>query len=364
MTVNTNLITSDINATINFTRWIFPQTRSRFYFNGSIGIGLAYYTFDIRYMDGTPIPFSDTYVDEKYNGKVRTIHLLKSGVAMTYGIAASVPVTFSLEYNISKPLAIGAKIHYRAYAKDNLEGATYLNWDGVTNDYIAAGTIFLRLKFNALKRDHLRNILWNVFEPDEALLLAQKLDNKIDRLKDRVDTLDNKIDSLIPRIDKLENLLSNNGPDSDGDGVPDVRDKSPKTPKNAAVDFWGRPLELASPNVLNNTGVTFQDIIPSVYFDFDQIDLDNDALITIHKVALKLKADTTLMVEARAYCDIIGSNPYNNLLSQRRADRVKAELIKVWNISANRIIANGKGRLSSPQVRYRPNRRCDFYFNK
>lgn len=364
MTVNTNLINSDINATINFTRWIFPQTRSKFYFNGSIGLGLAYYTFDLRYMNGTAIPAADTYLDLKYNGTLRPIHLYKGGVPMTYGIAASVPITFSLEYNFSKPLAIGAKIHYRAYAKDNLEGATYLNWDGVTNDYIAAGTLFLRYKFNALKRQHLRNIIWSEFEPDEALLLAQQLDKKIDKLKDRVDTLDNKIDSLLPRIDKLEDLLSNNGPDSDGDGVPDVRDKSPKTPTNTAVDFWGKPILVAASTLSTKTGIVLQEMIPSIYFDFDQIDLDNDAVVTIRKVALKLKADTTLMVEARAYCDIVGSNPYNNLLSQRRADRVKAELIKVWQISANRIIPNGKGRLSSPQVRYRPNRRCDFYFNK
>lgn len=364
MYINTNLTTSDLNATINFTRLIFPQTRSKFYVNGSIGFGFAYYTFNLRYLDGTPIPAADTYVDAKYNGMTRPIHLIKNSAVMQYGLAASVPVTFSFEYNFSKPLAVGAKLHYRAYAKDNLEGSTYLNWDGVTNDYIAAGTLFLRFKFNALSKNHHRNILWDEFDPDEGLLLAQRLDKKIDKLNDRVDTLDNKIDSILPRIEKLENLLSNDGPDADGDGVPDVRDRSPETPLNTAVDFWGKPLQIATPNLSNKTGINLPDDIPAVYFDFDQIDLDNDALITIQKIAAKMKADPTLYVEVRGYCDYMGNNPYNNLLSQRRSDRVKAELVKVWGIPFDHVIPNGKGKIIEPRSKYRPNRRCDFFFGR
>ncbi len=364
MKINTDLITSDFNATINFTRWIFPQTKTKFYVNGSIGIGYAYYTFDIRNLDGTPIPGTATYIDSKYNGMTRSIHLYENGQPMKYGLAVSIPVTFSLEYNFSKPFALGVKVHYRAYAKDNLEGATYLNWDGVTNDYIAAGTLYLRYKFISKNKQHLRNIMWDEFEPDEALLLAQKLDKKVDELKNRVDTLNNKVDSILPRIAKLENILSNDGPDEDADGVPDVRDKSANTPPNTAVDFWGKPLMIATPNLSSKSIVNLPDDIPAVYFDFDQIDLDNDALITIQKIAAKMKADSTLYVEVRGYCDYLGNNPYNNLLSQRRSDRVKAELMKIWGIPFDHIISNGKGKIIEPQSKYRPNRRCDFFFGR
>ncbi len=372
--VSTDLNTGCFNATINFTRWIFPHTKSRIYVNGSIGIGFAYYNYNVlNQSDGSVVLPSDMYTDLKYSNSPRPI-LLKD----KYGLAGTVPVTFSVEYNFSNPLAIGAKIHYRAYTKDNLEGVTYLNWDGVTNDFIAAGTLFLRLKFNSIKKNHLRNITWDEYEPDQGLILAKELATKLDKLKNKVDTIGAKVDSLMPRVAKLENILSNDGPDSDGDGVPDVRDLSPNTKPNTAVDFWGRPLALSNNNLLddgtkNPNNVNPADVsknkiswddVPAVYFDFDRIDLDNDALITISKVAAKMKTDPTLFVEVRGYCDYMGNQPYNNLLSQRRSDRVKAELVKVWGIPFDRIISNGKGKVLEPRIKYRPNRRCDFFFGK
>jgi outer membrane protein OmpA-like peptidoglycan-associated protein len=362
--INTDLYTADLNATINFTRWIFPQSKSKLYVIGSLGIGYAYYSFDLRYPDGASVPASDTYIDKKYNGMERTIHLYKDGKPMTYGLAASVPVTFSLEYNFSKPFALGAKVHYRAYTKDNLEGSTYLNWNGVTNDFVAAGTVYLRYKFLSKNKQHFRNIHWDEYKPNEALALFQSLDKKVNDLTKKVDNIEAKVDSLTPRVAKLENMLSNDGPDSDGDGVPDVRDLSPDTPPNTAVDFWGKPLQNVIASTSGKVTVGLPDEIPSVYFDFDQIDLNDDALITIQKIAARLKADPTLYVEVRGYCDYLGNNPYNNLLSQRRSDRVKAELVKVWGIPFDHVISNGKGKVIEPRSKYRPNRRCDFFFGR
>lgn len=101
-----------------------------------------------------------------------------------------------------------------------------------------------------------------------------------------------------------------------------------------------------------------------MFFDFDKIGFDNDALETIRKVSAKMKADPSLIVEVRGYCDFMGKNQYNEKLSQRRSNRVKVEMMKVWKISGERIIANGKGKIIEPQTKYRPNRRCDFFFSK
>ena len=381
--INTDLMTSNINATINFTRWIFPNSKSKFYFLGSVGLGLAYYTFDARNLDGSAVSAATTYTDIKYSMQSHTVLLYDGGQPMKYGIAATCPVTFALEYNFSKPLAVGAKVRYQAHTKDNLEGVTYLNYDGVTNDFIAAGTVYLRYKFNSISKDHLRNIKWDIYQPDKGLQLAQELGKRIDKLSNKVDTIAKKVNDLIPRVAKLENLLSNDGPDSDGDGVPDVRDLSPNTPPNTPVDFWGRPLVISGNNITGDvqsgspgsgtgnvstkgdskTRMNWDDI-PAVYFDFDRIDLDDNALITISKIAAKMKADPTLYVEVRGYCDYLGNNPYNNLLSQRRSDRVKKELVNVWGISFDHVISNGKGKALEPKIKYRPNRRCDFFFGR
>lgn len=43
--ISTFMHTGALNATINFTRLIFPETKSRLYINGSIGLGYAYYEY-------------------------------------------------------------------------------------------------------------------------------------------------------------------------------------------------------------------------------------------------------------------------------------------------------------------------------
>lgn len=380
--ISTDLYTSDFIATINFTRLISPNTRSKIYVNGSVGLGFAYYKYDVRYLNNTAVGATDAV-----NGEL--IKIQANGVPMQYGLAGSCPVTMSLEYNFSNPVSIGLKAHYRAYTKDNLEGVTHLNWDGVTNDYIAAGTIFLRYKFGSISKNHLRNIPFEIFDPDKGLLLAKVLEAKLNKLSGKVDTIGRKVDSLMPRVARLESLLSTDGPDADGDGVPDVRDKEPNTPANTPVDFWGKTLPISTYSATNpyapvttsnaptsaNTpdsgkpgakhkAIYIPDDVPAVYFDFDQIGLDDAALITISKVASKMKNDPTLFVEVRGYCDYSGNNPYNNLLSQRRSDRVKAEMVKVWGIPFDHIISNGKGKVIEPRIKYRPNRRCDFFYGR
>ena len=331
--VNTDLHNTNLNATINFTRLIFPQSKSRFYFTGALGIGYSYYTFNT-----TP---PSTEITAKNSQSV------------------TVPVVFALEYNFSRPFSLGAKVQYRAFNKDNLEGLKLAK--GVTNDFVGAGTIFLRYKFNSRKKDHLRNIKMDVYRPDEGLVLARHNSDQIQKLDSSLHKLEKKVDVQVKRIDSLYVTLSNEGPDTDNDGVPDVRDLEQNTPPNTPVDFWGKELNI--PGQVVTPQEMYQDI-PAVYFDFDRFDLDDNAIIAISKIAARMKADPSLYVEVRGYCDYSGNNPYNNQLSQRRSDRVKVELTRVWKIPANHIISNGKGKVLEPRLKYKPNRRCDFFFGK
>lgn len=342
--IRTNLYSADLSATFNLVRLVFPQTKSKFYLNMSIGLGYSFYNYNV-------IPSA-------------------SAISSSYSNAITIPFTSSLEYNISRPFAIGVKVHYRGFNKDDLEGVKALNYKGVTNDFICAGTVFLRYKINALKKDHVRNIKMNLFSPDEGLVLARltadrlnKFDTALNKLVKKVDNMEKREDNQGKRIDSLYVMLSNDGPDTDGDGVPDVRDLELHTSPNTPVDFWGRALKMQAP-VGTSAKINYYEEVPSVYFDFDSFSLDDNALIAISKVAARMKADPTLYVEVRGYCDYSGNSPYNNRLSQLRSDRVKAELVKVWKIPADHIIANGKGKVIEPHVKYRPNRKCEFFFSK
>lgn len=414
----TDLNATDLNVTVNFTKMIFPRSKSKFTLNGTVGMGLSIFNSKFRYPDPVNSP--------------------EQSLAKPV-IASTIPIALMLEYNFSRQFALGIKAHYRTFNSDNLEGVSSLNSKGVTNDCIGMVSLAFRYKINATgNKRHLRNICIE----DEftiAMDLAKQALDKVNSLDISFKKLEKRVDAHDRKLDSLSLFLSNDGPDSDGDGVPDHRDKDSNTPANTPVDFWGKALAISyasqdvnrdsSPNdrqnsqndyddsntttgrhiagnniptqynfsgtttsiggstsnklnikpykkkkgvniVANNylpvdygLGSISFDKVPTIYFAFDRIDLDDFAIESISKIAFKMRADTSLMTEVRGYCDYSGNGPYNNLLSQRRSDRVKAELVNVWKISPDRIISNGKGKIIEPRVRYRPNRRCDFFFN-
>ncbi len=358
--ISTYLHAATLNATINFTRWIFPETKSKIHILGSVGLGYAYYEY---------------YPIDRITGVTPT-NVILNDQGRQIGQAGSVPVTFSAEYNFSRPLALGAKFHYRAYTKDNLEGVSNLNWKGVTNDYIAAASVYLRYKFRSVKKDHVRNLRWQDYAPDLGLSTALEakreiaaltakvntVDKKVGEIDTKVEALDGKVNALTPRIENMEKLFAYDGPDTDNDGVPDVRDRDNNTPDNTEVDFWGLPVKssIVNDGKTQISGVKADSLY--VFFDYDSYRLDEDALIAISKVAMHLLNDSSLVVEVRGYADFSGNKDYNLKLSKKRAEIVKKELVNSWEIDEKRIGINPKGRLDIPQKVYRPNRRCSFYF--
>ena len=120
-------------------------------------------------------------------------------------------------------------------------------------------------------------------------------------------------------------------PDSDGDGVPDSRDECPGTPAGTPVDVNG------CPEIPNLTGV---------HFEFDRAELTAEARAIMDEVVAILTNNPHVRVEALGHTDSIGSNAYNQRLSEDRANAVKTYL-ESRGISSSRISASGFGE-SSP----------------
>lgn len=331
--INTDLNTSDLNTTLNFTRLFFPQSKSKIYINGALGLGYAAYTFI-----STP-PYM--------------------GVNLKNGNAFSIPMTLSIEYNLSKTVAIGTKVQYRAFNKDDLEGVSSLNFKGNSNDFVGSGTFFIRYKFNTPNKEHLRNVKMEVFSPDNALeqskLNAEKLtdlDHVITKLEGIVNYQNRIIDSMNVYLAKIGSTLN-------GVGIQDLRVSDINTNQTVPNELKSLKKKGDSSRIKESN-----EEIPAIYFDFNKTELDDKALVAISKIANKLKSDPSLYVEVRGYCDNLDNEKQNNLLSQRRSDRVKAELVNYWRIPYNHIITNTKGEVAEHGLKSRLNRRCDIFFVK
>lgn len=137
--------------------------------------------------------------------------------------------------------------------------------------------------------------------------------------------------------------------DSDGDGVPDEIDECPNTPPGSAVLANGCALQgdcrrpRAGEQVdENGCAVDQKFILRGVKFEFDSDRLTPAARGILNDVATTLQAYPNVDVELGGHTDSIGSDAYNQGLSERRANAVKTYLIG-RGISAGRMTPVGYG---------------------
>jgi OOP family OmpA-OmpF porin len=80
----------------------------------------------------------------------------------------------------------------------------------------------------------------------------------------------------------------------------------------------------------------------TVHFDFDKVELRPDGKATLDELANKIRGINLEVVIAIGHADMIGSDAYNQKLSVRRAEAIKAYLVSK-GIEPNRIYTEGKG---------------------
>jgi fibro-slime domain-containing protein len=80
-----------------------------------------------------------------------------------------------------------------------------------------------------------------------------------------------------------------------------------------------------------------------IHFAFDRADITKDSYAVLNEVANVLRSDASLRLRIEGHTDNTGDAAYNRDLSQRRADAVKAYLVSVSRIGANRLTTQGFG---------------------
>ncbi|WNO62136.1 OmpA family protein [Rheinheimera sp. MMS21-TC3] len=130
--------------------------------------------------------------------------------------------------------------------------------------------------------------------------------------------------------------------DTDGDGVPNNRDKCPNTAANHKVDADGC-------TIFVEKVASVGDVDIEVRFPFDSAVIPADHRFDVQNLGAFMQRfpEATVLIEGHA--SKIGSPEYNMKLSQRRADAVAKVLKQDFNIAQDRISTIGYGE-TKPRV--------------
>ena len=143
--------------------------------------------------------------------------------------------------------------------------------------------------------------------------------------------------------------------DSDGDGVPDNKDKCPNTPNGVKVDVFGCPLDAdrdGVPDYLDQCPDTplgarvdargCWTFSSTVLFDLNSAKVKPEAHAALTEAILILKKIPDLKLEIDGYTDNTGSSAYNMALSLKRAEAVK-EFFVSKGVDPGRLSTKGFG---------------------
>jgi OOP family OmpA-OmpF porin len=173
--------------------------------------------------------------------------------------------------------------------------------------------------------------------------------------------LDTDRDGVLDQSDKCPDTPSgvkvdkNGCPlDSDGDGVYDYKDKCPDTPKEAKVDSDGCPLDSDGDGVYD-----YKDKCPDtpkgapvnaagcwslrgINFDSNKADIKPQYYDFLNENVAVLQKNPTIKIKIMGHTDSIGSDEYNQALSERRAKAIEDYFISK-GVDPNRIFSQGFG---------------------
>ncbi|NUT90229.1 OmpA family protein [Pseudomonas corrugata] len=133
--------------------------------------------------------------------------------------------------------------------------------------------------------------------------------------------------------------------DEDGDGVPDSRDKCPGTPKGVQVDADGCPPPVPAPMAEEPVVVKEETIVVrDVHFEFNKSTLTAADKEVLSGVATRLKQESsTAQLRVTGHTDSVGSNAYNQRLSEKRANSVVQYLVESGVPRASFVSVAGAG---------------------
>lgn len=158
--------------------------------------------------------------------------------------------------------------------------------------------------------------------------------------------------------------------DQDGDGVFDRRDRCPDTPADTPVEHHGCPRPQypggVTEPVIESQVITLSDA-GDVLFATNQSDLTPAAKSQLDALMTRLQGADVSSIKVVGHTDNVGTDAYNQTLSERRANSV-ADYLLSKGVAPNKVSSEGKGE-SEPVAENdteegrAKNRRVDLHIN-
>ena len=296
---------------MDFVNLIFPRAEKKIVsIIPYVGGGAAWYRRACYYKDDKYFDASKGKWINPTHGRGETTSYINSDGEFAgdydkdYNVLGYLQAGVNVEFNLNRSLALGVRADYSYFTRDYIDGRGYhkqsaSSYASKNNDGIFDVTLNLRIKFEAVKKTHVRNI--SSFETWEKKMAMQPCH----------DTVIIRHDSIIIR---------------------------------ETYEQYERDLES----------------VYYVYFDNNKSNLDTKALITIQQVADRLEDDSTLYAVVTGYCDNTGSDKLNFALGDKRAENVVDELEAEHGIDSTRLHGRGMGKIIGRRstAAYGPNRRA------
>jgi outer membrane protein OmpA-like peptidoglycan-associated protein/tetratricopeptide (TPR) repeat protein len=118
-----------------------------------------------------------------------------------------------------------------------------------------------------------------------------------------------------------------------------------------------------------STSGEFPYAIPRIYWDYNDASIRSDAKPYLDDLVKLFKDNPNLRVEIRSHCDSRGSHPFNDKLSQQRADAI-VEYLKKGGVNTSRFTSKGMGKrkllnrcsdgVNCSEEEHQENRRSEF----
>lgn len=250
--------------------------------------------------------------------------------AQAYGTASSffVPVGLGLKVNVSRGINLDIGYLVNFVTADDVDGLKY----GPTNDRFSYTHIGLEFAIGKHSKPQLaaykkRKGIQNKNSTQQQPLIAPVKTQQalVDSEKIKSEQVKRDLDSANARQARLTM-------DSDGDGVPDVKDKCPNTPANTKVDTSGCPLPVAIVETKQPVIATDEDkrvlsvAAKSVEFYTGTEIISSRAFPNLNRVVKLLNAKK-LSVKINGYTNKTHGSNKDLALAKLRAEAVKNYLV-------------------------------------